>query len=79
VNVGWLIFWVAWAAVFIVGEGIALARTAKGDTASEQIWAWLKVTPGKTPASAALYRWPSYLVGALLVWLAGHFLFGWWT
>lgn len=76
---GWLVFWLAWCGVFVVGEGIALARTQRGDTLSETVWRWLHVTPGKTKASAALTRFPTYVVGALLVWLFGHFLFGWWT
>ncbi len=76
---GWLIFWLAWGAVFVVGESIALARTASGDTLSEQVWRWLKVTPGKTPASSALLRWPTYAVAGLLVWLTLHLTLGWWT
>jgi len=74
---GWLIYWLLWGLMFAVGEGIALKRTEKGDTLSEQIWAWLKVTPGKTPASSALFRFPSAVVGATLIWLFFHFLFGW--
>jgi hypothetical protein len=76
---GWLVFWLAWGAVFAIGEGVALARTAPGDTLSEQVWRWLRVTPGRTPTSSALARFPAYVVGALLVWLFGHFEFGWWT
>lgn len=76
---GWLIFWLAWGGVFVVGEGVALARAAPGDTLSEQVWRWLHITPGQSALSSPLARWPSYAVGALLVWLLGHFLLGWWT
>jgi hypothetical protein len=75
----WTWFWLAWGGVFLVGEGVALARNAAGDTLSEQVWRWLRVTPGKVKVSSALVRFPSYIVGAVLVWLFGHFLWGWWT
>lgn len=76
---GWHVFWLVWGGIFVVGEGIALYRTQPGDTLSEMVWSWLRVTPGRTPLSSPLARWPSYVVGALLVWLLGHFLLGWWT
>ena len=72
----------AWAIFALVGvsmETVALVRTQRGDTASEWVWAWLKVTPGHTPLSAALVRFPTYVVGALLVWLLFHFTLGWWA
>jgi hypothetical protein len=76
---GWTIFWLSFGLVGLVAEGAALARTAPGDTLSEQVWAWLRVAPGKTPARAALLSWRSALVGGLLLWLTGHFVLGWWA
>lgn len=73
---GWTWFWLTLGAVAATGEGIALAR-APGGTLSEQMWHWLKVTPGKTSARAALQSWRALAVGGFLVWLLLHFLFGW--
>lgn len=75
----WTIFWLTLGVIAGTGEGIALYRTAPGDTLSEQIWHWLKVTPGKTPLPGVLISWRSFALGGFLVWLIGHFLFGWWT
>lgn len=75
-NKGWLIYWGLWGFAFVIGEGIALVRDSKGDTLSEQVWRWLKVTPGKRVTSAALYRFPVWFVGVLLIWLFFHFEFG---
>lgn len=75
----WAIFWLSLGVVALGGEGYALFRKAPGDTLSEQIWNWLKVVPGDTHAKAALQSWRSVAVGGTLIWLFGHFLFGWWT
>jgi hypothetical protein len=34
-------FWVAWALMFLGGEGYALFNRTPGDTLSEQVWYWL--------------------------------------
>lgn len=73
----WALFWLSLGAIAAGGEGVALFRTAPGDTLSEQVWAWLRVKPGRAPAP--LRSWRAFTVGASLVWLFGHFLFGWWT
>lgn len=74
---GWTWWWLTLGAVVLGTELVALARTQRGDTLSEQVWAWLHVTPGKTPASAALVRFPTYVVAAFLLWLLLHFTLGW--
>ena len=77
---GWSYYWLLWVfGGFLIPEIIALIRKQTGDTLSEQIWAWLRVTPGKTPMKTALSSWRSFVMACGLVWLAGHFLFGWWT
>jgi hypothetical protein len=75
---GWYWFGVFGVLGFVIPETIALIRKQPHDTLSEQIWAWLKIEPGITPMKAALMSWRSFLVGSVLVWLFGHFLFGWW-
>jgi hypothetical protein len=76
---GWAWFWLSWLGVAAVVEAVALIRKAPADTASEAVWRWLKVTPGKTPARAAVWSWRSFALGAFLLWLTLHFLLGWWT
>ena len=55
-------FWIAWAAVGLIMEGIALVRRLPGDTLSEQVWA----TRG-----SGFYS----LLIAFLLWMAWHFVF----
>jgi len=41
---GWSYAWLAWGLVFLVIEGLALARTAHGaGTLSANIWRWMGV------------------------------------
>jgi hypothetical protein len=76
---GWTVTWLAWIAFGVVAELVALVRTQRGDTLSEQVWAYLKVTPGRTPLSAALVRFPTYVLAVFLLWLVPHFTLGWWA
>ena len=75
----WLVCWLCIGALALVAEIIALIRKQPHDTLSEQIWAWLQVEPGMTQMSNALQSWRSFVVGAFMIWLMCHFLFGWWT
>jgi len=75
----WAIGWIVLGALALIAEIIALIRKQPNDTLSEQVWAWLRVDPGTTTMVNALQSWRSFVVGALLLWLMGHFLFGWWT
>lgn len=74
----WARFWLSIGAVAVAAELVALIRKQPGDTLSEQVWAWLHVTPGKTPMRAALLSWRSFVVAAFLLWLVAHFVLGWW-
>jgi len=76
---GWAWFWIAFTAVGIGAELIALLRHPRGDTASEQVWGWLHVTPGKTTIRTAIMSWRTFAVAAVLLWLLFHFTLGWWT
>lgn len=71
---GWLIYWLVWLAAFLGPELWALWRTprAQGTFSVQVLWRYLRVTPGRTRWSAAWLRWPSYLVGAFLLWLFLH-------
>lgn len=75
----WSWVWLSWASAGVVAELVALARTQRGDTLSEQVWAYLHVTPGHTPLSAALVRFPTYMLAVFLLWLVPHFTLGWWA
>lgn len=75
----WLIIWLSVGVVTLCFEGYAIASKVVGDTLSEQVWKWLKVVPGVSTPKQALISWRSFVVGAGLIWLFGHFLFGWWT
>jgi hypothetical protein len=70
----WLAYWWVWMlGGFLAPELYALWRTKGRGTFSVQVlWRYLKVTPGRTKWSAAWLRWPSYLVGAFLLWLFLH-------
>jgi hypothetical protein len=77
---GWL--WASWIGLFLLMEGIALARKRYGDTLSEQIWAWFGI--GKKDPAGNLIRPPmSWHVQlrrvallAFLIWLAAHLMTG---
>jgi hypothetical protein len=72
----WHVWWLLFTLTGLSVETVALLRTQTGDTASEWVWAYLKVTPGKTTVSAALARFATYPVLAAGVWLTVHFAFG---
>lgn len=66
--------WIAFGLYFAVVEGVALARSKRGDTLSEQLW-WLFGTAKGTKPTAGAWVRRGVLVLAL-GWLATHLLFG---
>lgn len=78
----WSIFWLIWLGasfgVFLVAEIFGLV-TDKNRTLSEAIWRWEKFDPAQP-----ITHWTAFhflFIGIFLVlvlWLCGHFAFGWW-
>lgn len=66
--------WIAIGAIIMIVEGIALFNKTEGDTLSEHVWNWLKVNDKSKKFTA----W-RFFVLAFMVWLTGHFVFGWWA
>ncbi len=75
----WTAFWLVWMAAGGTAEAVALGRRAPHDTLSEQVWAWLHVTPGQTTLRTAVQSWRAFAVAGFLFWLIPHFTLGWWT
>lgn len=63
---GWTWVWIAWILLGVVLEGVALARPAKGDTLSEQVWSLY--------AHSTFGKFAAWMVSAFLVWLVVHFV-----
>lgn len=67
--------WVAWLALFILVEGIALFNKRAGDTLSEHVWRWFAIdTRGGRNSKAWRLRRVALL--GFLAWLSAHFLSG---
>lgn len=66
--------WIALGAIVVLVEGIALLNKKEGDTLSEHVWTWLKVNN----KSKRFTVW-RFFVLAFMIWLTGHFTFGWWS
>jgi hypothetical protein len=66
--------WLAWAAIFALVEGKALASKQPGDTLSEHVWAWFHVRDPRPTGLVWVLR--SVLLIAL-TWLFLHLGFGW--
>jgi hypothetical protein len=66
--------WIGLGAIAVLVEGIALLNKKEGDTLSEHVWKWLKVED----KSKKLTAW-RFFVLAFMLWLTGHFVFGWWA
>jgi len=81
---GWTWAWAVWVAYFAAVEGMALANSKRGDTASEFVWAFLGIdrntvgtdNPGRHPSGWTRLR--RFAVLAFLTWLVAHFLTGGW-
>lgn len=71
----WSTIWIIWMATFGVVEGIALIRPGRGDTLSENTWRWFKTGPARTVGAG--WGWRAFALGAFLVWLTLHLMFGW--
>jgi hypothetical protein len=63
----WGAFWVAWGAVGIVVELVAVFRQAKGDTLSEQVWF--------VRDHYLDYPMAGFLMAGFFAWLVYHFVF----
>lgn len=73
---GYTIAWIIWALAFAAIEGKALLSRQPGTTLSEHIWRWWHVRdPRPTPLVIA----GRIVLLSIMVWLTGHFSFGWWT
>lgn len=75
-NQWFTIFWISWAFAALTVEIYALARKDRGDTLSEHVWKWFKVSDSRPTVWTWAWRAPLFV---FLVWLTGHLVFGWWT
>lgn len=73
-----------WGVLLLAGgalELVALLRKRRGETLSSQVWMFTQ--PSGRQWSLKLPPWwiavSRTTVGVVLVWLMGHFMFGWWT
>jgi hypothetical protein len=71
---GFEIAWAAWAAAFLVIEGIALHRKAKNDTLSEQVWKIFHTAQGQKKTKTTQAR--RAVLVMFLAWLVAHFVSG---
>lgn len=68
--------WLFLGAVGGITELIALVDKDRGDTLSEHVWQWFRVRDARpTPVAVGL----RVVLLSVMVWLTGHFGFGWWT
>jgi len=66
--------WILWGVYFCILEGVALVRSAEGDTLSEHIRLWFGTKKGTKPT---LWAWARRIfLAVFLLWLTIHFLFG---
>ncbi|WP_189112234.1 hypothetical protein [Pilimelia terevasa] len=73
----WTIGWLAWLGLFVVLEGVALARKAPDDTLSEHVWKWFGIgRPGNRPKFSGWVKFRRFALLAFLAWLVAHFLSG---
>lgn len=71
---GFEIAWAAWAAAFVVIEGVALYRKDKSDTLSEQVWRIFHTAQGQEKTKTTQAR--RAVLVMFLAWLVAHFLTG---
>lgn len=72
--------WLGWAAYFLVVEIIAIRRSARGDTLSEHVWAWLGANARGAHRPPTFWAWLRRLVILLfLTWLVVHLVTGGWV
>ncbi|MFE5971403.1 hypothetical protein ACFQ64_04480 [Streptomyces sp. NPDC056460] len=74
----WSWLWVAWLAAFGVIEGVALARSDRGDTFSEHVWKWFGIGRHDEPRPVVTgsVRLRRFVLLAFCTWLWTHFLTG---
>ncbi len=72
----WRLYWLGFLLVgFLVPEVVALVRSKPGDTLSEAVWYWCRVTPGNTFTTwTALH----VFVALFMLWLFVHLMLGYW-
>ena len=68
------IFWSAFVVLGMSVEVVALASPARGDTASEHVWKWLRVRDARPTVPFVALR---VLVAIACAWLSFHFSMGW--
>jgi hypothetical protein len=66
--------WIAIGVAILATEGVALLNSKTGDTLSEHVWNWITIR--NKPKKFTAYR---FFVLAFMLWLTGHFAFGWWA
>lgn len=78
----WTLAWAGWVIYFAIVEGLALANSKGGDTASEHVWLFLGIdrstvgTPNAGRHPSGWTRLRRFAVLAFLAWLVAHFLTG---
>lgn len=68
---GFTVMWIAWIALFLLIEGVALVNKKPDDTLSEHVWRWFSIA-NKGP----WWRLRRFALAAFLAWLVLHFLSG---
>lgn len=67
----WSYLWLAWLLAFCVIEGIAIFDSQRGNTLSENVWAWFSIK-GKGRA----WRFRRFVLLSFMAWLTVHFVSG---
>lgn len=78
----WTLAWLGWIGYFAVVEGIALFRSAPGDTLSEHVWMWAATARGPGPSGRLPSGWTKarrFALLAFMAWLSAHFVTGGWV
>lgn len=68
--------WALWIAAFVVLEGIGLFDRKPGGTFSELVWRIFRVRDRRPTRTTWALRG---ILLAVMVWLTGHFVMGWWS
>lgn len=63
--------WIFWLAFFVVVEGVALVDKDRGDSFSEHVWKWFRITD-----KPRQWTWRRIVLAGFLVWLLVHLTAG---